>query len=167
MDATFKGVTNSVAPIGVGLPIGTLIYGYAKHDSLAVVKGWQMTLDFGIATAAALTVKYVVHRPRPFDTYPDITKKTDGGGYSFPSGHTADAFTTATSLSIAFPKWYVIVPAYTWAMAVGYSRMYLGVHYPSDVIGGAITGAASAYAGYKIQNWLWKGGLKKSRIITP
>jgi membrane-associated phospholipid phosphatase len=78
------------------------------------------------------------------------------GSPSFPSGHTSDAFATATSLSIAFPKWYVIAPSFLWACSVGYSRMDLGVHYPSDVMAGAIIGAGSAYLCYKANRWIQK-----------
>jgi hypothetical protein len=101
-------------------------------------------------------LKYSIKRDRPFITYKDIQKETSGGGYSLPSGHTADAFATATSLSIAFPKWYVIAPSFIWASAVGYSRMDLGVHYPTDVLAGAITGSGSAYLTYKLNKWINK-----------
>ena len=55
------------------------------------------------------------------------------------------AFATATTLTLECKKWYVAVPAYAWAAGVGYSRMYLGEHYPSDVIAGAVVGAGSAW----------------------
>jgi len=108
------------------------------------------------ASVIATILKNTVKRERPFNSYPDIQKETSGGGYSFPSGHTSDAFSLATSVTLAYPKWYVIVPAYAWASAVGYSRMDLGVHYPSDVLMGAVTGAGSAYLCYKAQQWLHK-----------
>ena len=75
---------------------------------------------------------------------------------SFPSGHTSFAFATATSLSIKYPRWYVIAPSYLWAGAVGYSRMNLGVHYPSDVLAGAMLGAGSAWLTCKVNDWYWK-----------
>ena len=81
-------------------------------------------------------------------------KETNGRSPSFPSGHTSGAFSFATSLTIACPKWYIAGPAYIWAGAVGYSRMDLGVHYPSDVLAGAIIGVGSAYLCYKGQQWL-------------
>jgi membrane-associated phospholipid phosphatase len=71
-----------------------------------------------------------------------------------PSGHTSSAFSTATSLSLNFRKWYVVAPAYTYAAAVGYSRMYLGVHYPSDVLVGALLGSGTAYLTWKINKKL-------------
>jgi membrane-associated phospholipid phosphatase len=86
-----------------------------------------------------------------------------GGSYSFPSGHTSDAFALATSVTVAYPKWYIIAPAFTWATAVGYSRMHLGVHYPKDVIAGAIVGAGSAYLSCKINKWLFPA--KKTNLL--
>jgi undecaprenyl-diphosphatase len=70
------------------------------------------------------------------------------------------AFTTATSIYLAYPKWYVALPAFTWATAVGYSRMYLGQHYPSDVLVGAIVGGGSAC----LTNWLNKKFIEKKKV---
>jgi membrane-associated phospholipid phosphatase len=98
----------------------------------------------GIVTTA---MKYGFNRDRPFTSYSDIVKLTGGGSPSFPSGHTSLAFSVATSVSIAYPKWYVIAPSFLWASAVGYSRMHLGVHYPSDVFVGALVGSGSAWLG--------------------
>ena len=83
---------------------------------------------------------------------------------SFPSGHTSLAFTTATALSLKYPKWYIIAPSYLWASSVGYSRMNLGVHYPSDVVAGALLGAGSAYVTYIVNDWFWKKQENKKLI---
>ena len=63
---------------------------------------------------------------------------------SFPSGHAATSFAAATVLSFARPRW---APAfYLLALAIGFSRVYVGVHYPLDVVGGAVLGIAVATA---------------------
>jgi undecaprenyl-diphosphatase len=113
-----------------------------------------MTGAFVLSSVITQVTKNIVKRERPFDKYSFIVKRSSGGGYSFPSGHTSAAFTTATSLSLLFPKWYVVVPAYLWAGSVGYARMYQGVHYPSDVLAGALVGAGSAWLGWKVQKWM-------------
>jgi membrane-associated phospholipid phosphatase len=47
-------------------------------------------------------------------------------------------------LSLSQPKWYVIAPSFLWAGGVAYSRMYLGVHFPSDILGGMVIGVGSS-----------------------
>jgi membrane-associated phospholipid phosphatase len=90
-------------------------------------------------------LKKIVNRPRPFVTYSDIFQKDSHvGPYSFPSGHTSSAFALATSVSLCYPQWYIVAPMALWAITVGYSRMYLGVHYPSDVLVGALIGSGCA-----------------------
>ena len=107
-------------------------------------KGLVISASIISASVISYSLKHAILRERPFETYPDLQKLDDAGSPSFPSGHTSTAFSTATSLSLTFPKWYVFVPAYLWAGSVGYSRMHLGVHYPSDVLAGAITGTGAA-----------------------
>jgi membrane-associated phospholipid phosphatase len=160
-DKFFQFVSNSDAYIVIGIPAGMGTVGLIKHDDElfrnACVILAATAVNFGVTTA----LKYSIDRERPFVTYPDITKKSDSGSPSFPSGHTSSAFATATSVSMAYPKWYIIVPSYTWAGTVAYSRMDLGVHYPSDVLVGALVGAGSAWLSYTINKKLNISSKKK------
>ena len=144
-DAPYLFVTNSSTTISFGAPAIMFTVGLIKKDSLLKQNSLMMIGALVINGLITLPMKYGFNRDRPFTTYPDIIKLTKGGSPSFPSGHTSTAFSTATSLSIAYPKWYVIAPSYFWASAVGYSRMHLGVHYPSDVFAGALIGSGSAW----------------------
>ena len=156
LDGTFKLITNSVGPVSLAAPLLVFGTGLIEKDKTLQEKGMVMGASFVVSSVVAISMKYAINRPRPFITYPypDIQKVTSGGSPSFPSGHTSEAFSTATSLSMAFPKWYVIAPSYVYASAVGYSRMHLGVHYPSDVLAGALVGAGSAFLCYKAQKWI-------------
>ena len=156
-----KFVSNSNNYMVVGIPITVGIVGLIKHDEKWINSACQIVVANAINLGATYTLKYTINRDRPFLTYPDIQNKVNEKSPSFPSGHTSSAFATATSLSLAFPKWYIIVPSYVWAGTVGYSRMQLGVHYPGDVLGGMITGAGSAYLTYKLNKWINKSYARK------
>ncbi len=156
LDPTFRFITNTATPLSIALPVVIFSVGLIKKDSTLKNKGIYIGETFLVAAFISTALKYSVNRDRPFVTYPFIEKATSGGSPSFPSGHTSAAFATATSLSIAFPKWYVIAPSFLWSGAVGYSRMDLGVHYPSDVLAGAIVGSGSALLSYELNKWINK-----------
>lgn len=74
-----------------------------------------------------------------------------GGKYGFISSHSANTFALVTFLSLLLYKKYPwILLLYVWATVVSYSRIYLGVHYPGDIIAGALAGMMLALAFYKI-----------------
>ncbi|HEX8516070.1 MAG TPA: phosphatase PAP2 family protein [Bacteroidia bacterium] len=156
LDGVFRFSTHSVTPVSIALPITVLVLGRIQHDSIKRNKG--ITIGASILLAAGITtgMKYIVNRPRPYITYPYIQKLTNERTPSFPSGHTSDAFATATSISLAYPEWYVVLPSYLWAGSVGYSRMHLGVHYPGDVLAGALIGAGTSYVCFKVNRWIQK-----------
>jgi membrane-associated phospholipid phosphatase len=156
LDKTFITISQSITPVSIAVPLGVYVAGLIKHDSILKDKSAFIGVSLLLSAGITFGLKYAINRPRPFITYPFIDKRMNAGGPSFPSGHTSDAFATATSLSLAFPKWYIITPSFLWACAVGYSRMDLGVHYPSDVLAGAIIGASSSYLCYKANHWLHK-----------
>jgi membrane-associated phospholipid phosphatase len=148
-----KGFTNSAYPIAVATPISLLAAGYIKKDKQLQHKGWEAIGSLVIASVVTEGLKYTINRDRPYEKYPDeIYPNSVETDPSFPSGHASLAFSTATTLTLEFKKWYVAVPAYAWAIGVGYSRMYLGQHYPTDIIGSAIVGSGSAV----LSHWLSK-----------
>lgn len=154
LDKTFNGISKSVYPLSVALPISLLGTGLIKKDKNLQRQGLTSLASLAISMGTTYTLKKIINRDRPYITYPSIQPYYIEDDPTFPSGHTTAAFTTATSLSLTFKKWYVVVPAYTWAGAVAYSRMHLGVHYPSDVLAGAAIGAGSAWLCYKANRWL-------------
>ena len=156
LDGVFMGITNSASPLAYGVPALLLTYGFLEKDSLTKQKAIYIGTTVFKATIINVALKYTFNRTRPFDTYPFIEKVTNGGSPSFPSGHTSDAFSLATSVSLAYRKWYIVVPSFVWASAVGYSRLAFGVHYPSDVLMGAIVGSGTAFLFYKCQKWIHK-----------
>lgn len=163
LDPTFKSISRSALPISIAAPIVMYSVGMIKKDSTIKKQAIFIGETFLVNAFVTTALKQVVKRQRPFDTYSDIDQAISASSYSFPSGHTSIAFATATSLSMAYPKWYVITPSFIWAGAVGYSRMHLGVHYPSDVFAGAILGSGSAYLTYKANKWINKKRSKKEK----
>lgn len=156
---------SSVTVVSIASPVSVFAAGLIKHDKK--LQKYALYMAGAYVTSAIVTqgLKRIVDRKRPFEEYSFIVQRDDeSGGFSFPSGHTSAAFATATSLSLHFPKWYVIAPAYVWAASVGWARMYQGVHYPSDVLGGALIGAGSAWLSYKAQQYINKKNLAKNKI---
>lgn len=69
--------------------------------------------------------------------------------YSFPSGHTGAAFAMASVMFLGMPH-SIGVPALIVASLIGFSRIYLGVHFPTDVLGGVVIGCAAGFVAWKL-----------------
>lgn len=140
-DKFFTFQSNSVKPLYIATPTGILGYGIIsgnrKAEDIGTIMAVAGLLNFGLTYSA----KIIINRKRPYERLDNVHLPAGKEGTkSFPSGHTSSAFTLATMMALNYPQWYVVVPAFTWAGLAAYSRMALGVHYPSDVLAGAIIG---------------------------
>lgn len=153
----WSGISGSTYIVTAAVPTGTFVYGLIAKDNKAKHNAVQTAIGIGISSIVSEAFKRTINAERPADKYPnEIFVPTPDHGRAFPSGHTTLAFATAASLAIEYKKWYITVPAYAWASAVGYSRLYKGYHLPSQVLAGAAIGIGSAYASHWIMGKLWK-----------
>lgn len=154
-DNTWKAISESSGYVVAAAPLAMLVTGIIKSDGNLKTKAYETGISLFCTEGSVFILKRIIKRNRPFTDHPDlITSKINETDYSFPSGHASLAFSMATSLSLSFPKWYVVAPSFIYAGTVSYSRLYLGVHYPSDVLGGAAVGILSSYITFKAQKWL-------------
>jgi len=157
-------ISNTTTAVALSTPVVMGVVALIEKDDNLLKNAIYVGAAIGVDGVMTYSLKKVVNRDRPYVTYPDIHPAAYETSNSFPSGHTSLAFATATAMSLKYPKWYVIAPSYFWACSVGYSRLNLGVHYPSDVLAGALLGAGSAFVTYKVNEWIWKKHENKKLI---
>lgn len=122
----------------------------------------RKTRKIGICCLAALLLsllctnlclKNLVRRARPFQQYPQLVPLIPAPrDFSFPSGHTSSSFAAAVACFLGFReqgRWLPAVPPLILAALIGFSRLYLGVHFPTDVLTGCLVGCAAGIVGYK------------------
>lgn len=145
LDKTMPWLTNLGESWAACILIMMMIAINHKPIERGLKTGIFLSLIYGLVSAFQLSIKHLIDRPRPFLEHDAIVRSVYSTDYSFPSGHAATAFMMAVILSTQFPRYRYAF--YFLAGLVSFSRIYLGVHYPSDVIAGAIIG-------YAIAKWL-------------
>lgn len=145
-------------------------------------KGWKECLFIVVAIALVVTLcdqfasglcKPLFTRFRPTH-HPDFMNEVDvvfnyrGGRYGFMSSHAANAFGFATFMAYLFRYWLFGWAIYIWATVTAYSRIYLGVHFISDVIPGIMVGIIFGYLVYRLYKWARVRALQhKTAHIMP
>lgn len=121
-----------------------------KTRKIGIVMGIAMILNYLICN---LGLKPLIARTRPYDinTAVEILVHKPSS-YSFPSGHSSQAFCVASAF--LFTKYHYRKEMLVFAFIIAFSRLYLYVHFPTDVIAGAIVGFACGYLAYRIYNFI-------------
>lgn len=124
-----------------------------------------------LTNVIVIFLKYVVAEPRPFLTLPNVDLLVPVNGQSFPSGHSASAFAAASLIGLKYHleskgrlRW-VIYPLFIFAFLVGFSRIYVGVHYPYDVLVGALIGTFCSLAVLKYEHKLLNNKIANMFIL--
>ncbi len=134
-DIFFPLITR-LAEDAVLLAICAIVFLLGKRK--AKVTSMLAVTAIALSRLSVQILKHIFNRPRPFFVYKDINIFTAIRGSSFPSGHATLIFSVATVLSFKYKRisWIFI----TFAILIGLSRVYMGLHYPSDIISGAVLG---------------------------
>lgn len=120
------------------LSAAILLYGLLFNSNILNL-GLELLLVLAITQTIVHIIKVTVRRLRPYVVKDDInTFNIIMRDFSFPSGHTVASFSIATVIYLNYPFMFVIM--YIYAMIIGVSRIYLGVHYPTDVLFGIFLG---------------------------
>lgn len=149
-NAFFKFISKYNNPVCLAAPASLFITGLIKNDVQMKRSSLYVTESIASASLVNLILKKIFKRKRPYINDPTFIAVVPARNESFPSGHTAEAFSMASSMTFAYSKWYVIVPTFAWASLIAYARMYLGVHYPTDVFAGATVSSSLSWMMYNL-----------------
>lgn len=140
-DYIMPKLTNLGGPlISSSILFALLLFGNRRYKLI----GFEMFFALTISQIIVHSLKRILSRERPYKILQQLnTFGINLKDYSFPSGHTAASFSIATTLALNLPKMSIIV--FIVAIVIGISRIYLGVHYPTDVAAGMVIGFTIAF----------------------
>ena len=156
-DKTINFISDLATPLLIIIALlGLVRFKIAKQNTYRNFSTY-LVIAFAINAILSFIVKNIVCRERPFHVNEAITKLGSGGSFSFPSGHSADAILLGLVILYFFDTKPIRVFAICWMILIPLTRIYLGVHYFSDVLGSICI----AFIAHKAVMRLKMGSLKK------
>ncbi|HRE10033.1 MAG TPA: phosphatase PAP2 family protein [Ignavibacteria bacterium] len=154
----FNTFDRSMLPVAIMLPPSLFIYSRVKRHTYDENSAYLLSLSEFTNISITFGLKLFIQRDRPLTALQKVHTKGMPflDVYSFPSGHSSTTFAMATSFALRYPKYpQVYAPMYLWALVTAYGRPYFGLHYPSDLLAGAIIGSGSSILIYSLRKELF------------
>lgn len=172
--AAMRAADWSAYPVFVAAPIGAWTAA-RLGPGISYAEAYRWSLAEGVAFAGTAVLKRLYQRKRPGSELPEVRPRLNRvdqwvlarDAYSFPSGHAALSAALATVWSLSRPEWYVVTPSVAWASAVAVSRVWIGVHYPSDVFAGIAIGMAVGAVVHVLRTALTPDALREEAALRP
>jgi membrane-associated phospholipid phosphatase len=150
---------NSMLPVALMLPPTLFIYSRVKRNTYDENSAYLLFTSEFANFAVTFGIKTFFKRARPLNALNNVHSKGVPilDVYSFPSGHTSTSFAMATMFALRYPAYpQVYAPMFAWGLIIAYARPYFGMHYPSDLLAGAIIGSGSSILVYSLRKELFK-----------
>jgi undecaprenyl-diphosphatase len=171
LDPVMLLLTETVAWLPLYIFLLYVIIKEHKRESWIILLGIALTILLADQVTASIMKPYFARlRPSREPSLQGLIHLVEGyrgGQFGFASSHAANSFGAATYFFLVFrhaKRW--IIWLFLWAAILTYTRIYLGVHYPGDVLVGASVGVVCGWIGFKFSEWL-KGWDEKRRLTSP
>lgn len=171
LDTVMMTLTNTLAWLPLYIFVVYVVIKHFRNESWLVLLGIAVTILLADQITASIMKPYFARlRPSREPTLEGlihIVNNYKGGQFGFASSHAANTFGAATFFFLVFrktKKWFIWL--FLWAFVMSYTRIYLGVHYPGDILVGAIVGVGCGLAGYLFLEWLRIWNEKRRQAST-
>ena len=157
-DAFWWMVTAKWSSLLLVLALAWILLHQNRRHALLVLAMLVLSILVADQVSSGL-IKHLVERLRPthdpsLESMVHVINGYRGGLYGFVSSHAANSFAIATLLALVMRHRVVTLSMFTWALLQCYSRVYLGVHYPGDILGGIIVGVLAGWLVWQLMRWI-------------
>jgi len=152
----FQLVSDSISFISLGIPSVFLLSGLIRKRKIWIRQALIILLGIALGGLISATIKRTIKEPRPYEVDSRITQWSVGGSNSFPSGHTVEATAAAIGFSfLLFRTPLSIILSFAWALLIMFSRIILGVHNFTDILGGMAIGCIGLLVMHRVfKGWM-------------
>ena len=157
-DAFWWMVTAKWSSLLLVLALAWILLHQNRRHALLVLAMLVLSILVADQVSSGL-IKHLVERLRPthdpsLESMVHVINGYRGGLYGFVSSHAANSFAIATLIALVMRHRGVTLSMFTWALLQCYSRVYLGVHYPGDILGGIIVGVLAGWLVWQLMRWI-------------
>ena len=162
MTTIMRGITRLGDNGCLWIVLAVVLLVIGKTRRVGAASALSLLLTFMVVN---LGIKNIVERVRPYEVIEGLTRLVHAEeSFSFPSGHSAHAFAGGVVIFLMLPR-KVGIPVLVLSFLIAISRMYVGVHYPTDVLAGIVIGSLLAYISVRVVNFVMEKWERRNKRI--